>query len=64
MIFDLLEMTEIGDIGNHVGGLWIKKYGDRFYWAISDESDDVRSEEIPEELYREILKFEANRYDY
>lgn len=48
----------IGSIGNYYGGLSVKKDGNRMFWSIENYDGD-RWEEIPEYLYRALLKFEA-----
>ena len=52
--------TTIGKIGNYYGGLNVKAEEDRFYWSIEDW-DGHSWEEIPEALYRALLKFEKAR---
>ena len=55
------KIKQIGDIGNAYGGLLVREQDGRFFWSIEDVVGD-NWEEIPESLYRELLKFgEANR---
>jgi hypothetical protein len=51
---------EIGDIGNHYGGLSAKKEDDKFYWSIRDY-DGHEWSEIPEYLYMTLVQYENNR---
>lgn len=53
------EEQRIGTISNHYGWLLVKTEGGKYYWSIMD-IDPGGWEEIPESLYRELLKFEAN----
>lgn len=54
------KQTEIGDIGNYYGGLWIKTNEDGFYWGI-ENYDGIHWEEIPEKLYNELMEFNHDR---
>ena len=58
-----METIGIGNIGNYYGGLHIAKDDDKFYWLIenydTDFSDRSEFEEIPESLYNELIKFNA-----
>lgn len=47
----------IGEIGNYYGGLHVKEEGGKFYWGV-ENWDGTWWEEIPESLYRELIKFE------
>ena len=49
--------TTIGKITNYYGALNVKAEGDKFYWSIEDW-DGHFWEEIPETLYRALLRFE------
>lgn len=59
------EQQGIGGISNYYGGLVIAKKDGKFYWMIVDDEevfDDVsKYEEIPEELFNQLKKFEENR---
>ena len=46
----------IGTISNYYGGLSAKEVDGKFYWSI-ENYDGEDWEEIPESLYRELLKF-------
>ena len=46
----------IGTIGNAYGGLRVTERDSRFFWSIEDVICD-NWEEIPESLYRELVKF-------
>lgn len=52
--------TSIGEIGNYYGSLEVKEDNGKFYWGI-DNYDEMRWEEIPEELYTALLKYEQAR---
>lgn len=50
---------QVGNIGNFYGGLHVSEKDGKFYWMIQDWHGDVeigQGEEIPETLYRELLK--------
>lgn len=51
------KIKRIGDIGNAYGGLLVREQDGRFFWSIEDVVGD-NWEEIPESLYRELVKFE------
>jgi hypothetical protein len=51
---------EIGDIGNHYGGLSVKKEDGKFYWSIEDY-DGHDWLEIPEYLHMTLVHYENNR---
>ena len=52
---------DIGEIGNSIGGLSVKKSIDgNFYWGIQNHFDLIW-EEIPKELYDNLVKFENER---
>jgi len=53
-------MMEIGSIGNYYGGLTVKEEDGKFYWGI-ENYDGLEWEQIPESLYRELIRFEENR---
>lgn len=50
-----LNNNTIGDIG-----LWVTAQEGKFLWT-TDPDDDAKWEYIPEELYRELVKFEKDR---
>jgi hypothetical protein len=54
------KITEIGDIGNHIGGLSVKKEDGKFYWSIETRFGDAWRE-IPEYLYQTLVKYENER---
>lgn len=54
------EEQRIGDISNHFGGLSVKTENGKFYWGIEDY-DDYDWSEIPEKLYRALVKYESDR---
>lgn len=47
----------IGNIGNYYGGLKILKYNEKYYWDITGYGGDD-PQEITEDLYNELLKFQ------
>ncbi len=51
------ETIEIGCIGNYYGGLHVKRSGDKFLWSIENYTGHDW-EEIPESLYKELVKFQ------
>lgn len=50
----------IGTISNFYGQLEVKEFRGKYYWGIEDWDDTVY-EEIPKELYSELIKYEENR---
>jgi hypothetical protein len=56
-------VTSVGTIGNHYGGLNIKKVKGQCYWSI-ENWDGNHWEEIPQYLYDAILKFEFTPPDW
>lgn len=55
-----MTVTTIGTICNYYGGLSVKAEGGRYYWVI--EGYDSRDwEEIPERLYRALMRYEVLR---
>ena len=50
----------IGDIGNYYGGLSVKTEDGKHYWSI-ENYDGQNWEEIPESLYRALVKYEIAR---
>jgi hypothetical protein len=48
------EKTQIGNIGNYYGGLYIKESNDKYYWSIEDH-DGFRWEQISHSLYTALL---------
>jgi hypothetical protein len=55
----MIEIIDIGGIGNYYGGLSIKEEGGCFYWAI-ENYDGHEWEKIPKLLYDELLAFQAS----
>lgn len=54
----------IGAIGNHYGELYVGRSSDgTCNWGISDNGETYDWEEIPESLYRELIKFEESQND-
>lgn len=47
--------TQVGEIGNYYGGLWVKRINNMCYWSIENYSGD-NWEEIPSALFDELLK--------
>jgi hypothetical protein len=55
-------LVEIGEITNRFGDLYAKIDKNKYYWKISDETEDIDFwEEIPKSLYDELIKFENKR---
>ena len=50
-------IRQIGDIENGYGGLEVKEKGGKYYWSIED-CRDTYWEEIPEELYNQLNKYQ------
>lgn len=50
-------MRDIGTIGNYYGSLTVKECDGKFFWSIEDYAGYIW-EEIPETLYRELIKFD------
>ena len=57
---NITNQREVGGICNYYGGLNIGECEGRFYWSIEDWNDDYW-EEIPESLYRELIKLEERK---
>ena len=51
------EAEPIGNIGNYYGQLSIKTENGKFYWGIEDW-DGTSWEEIPEDLYLTLRRYE------
>ncbi len=51
--------TSIGSIGNCYGSLEVFECASKYYWVIDAPVYDEKYEEIPKNLYDELLKFEA-----
>jgi hypothetical protein len=51
--------TEIGSITNYYGGLLVAEQDGKFYFGI-DSFEPTLWEEISEDLYKELLKHNAN----
>ena len=49
----------VGNISNHYGGLDIKQEKGKYYWGIEDYTN-IDWEEIPEYLYKSLVKFEKS----
>lgn len=47
----------IGCIGNYYGALEVKEDAGKYWWSI-ENWDGHEWEEIPESLYRELIKFD------
>lgn len=47
---------KIGSIRNYYGGLAVKLEDGKYFWSIEDHGGHIW-EEIPEELYRALLKY-------
>ena len=52
----MIDIRQIGNIGNYYGGLVVKKEGDLFYWGI-ENWDGTSWDEIPKSLYDELIKY-------
>ena len=52
--------TGIGTIGNYYGCLSVKKEEDKYFWGI-ENWDGTDWEEIPKELYDNLISFEEKR---
>lgn len=50
----------IGGICNHYGSLQVKEAEGKFFWGI-DDMGHIEWEEIPQSLYKALLKFEKSR---
>jgi hypothetical protein len=53
----------VGEIGNTVGKLHVKKLNGKCYWSIGDW-DGHEWEEIPQYLYDALIKFEFTLPDW
>jgi len=51
---------QIGEIDNYYGELWVVEFENKYYWSIEDWKNSLW-EEIPEDLYRRLVQFEALR---
>ncbi len=51
---------EIGDIGNHYGGLEIMEKDGKFLWGI-ENYNGTAWDEIPKYLYDALVKYETER---
>lgn len=54
--------TEIGNICNHYGGLYVKHYDGQYFWGI-ENYNGTAWERIPESLYNELIKFNSGQDD-
>lgn len=50
-------ITQIGSIYNYYGFLGVREDDGKFYWGIDDHDGDWHWEEIPEYLYKNLIKF-------
>lgn len=57
---NITKQRQVGGISNYYGGLNIGECEGHFYWSIEDWNDDYW-EEIPESLYRELIKLEERK---
>jgi hypothetical protein len=55
-------IKDIGDIGNYYGGLSVKTENGKYYWSIENYNGHGW-QEITEELYSALLKFERKSDD-
>lgn len=59
-----METKSIGTVSNFYGGLYVKKINNKYYWDI-ESYDGVHglkfNEEIPEYLFKALLRFEKQR---
>ena len=53
--------VNIGDVNNHYGGISVSKEGGCYFWALQNWSGDYIAEEITQELYEALIKFEEER---
>lgn len=53
--------VSIGDVSNQYGGISVSKEGGCYFWALQDWSGDYIAEEITQELYEALIKFEEER---
>ena len=52
-----MQIRSIGRITNYYGGLEVKEDAGKFYWGIEDY-DGTSWDEIPEELYTALIKYQ------
>lgn len=52
----MIKVDRVGGIGNYYGGLEVKDDNGVYYWSI-ENYDGHDWEEIPESLYKELIKF-------
>ncbi len=48
--------TEIGDIGNYYGGLFVEESDGKYYWGIENHNG-IHASEIPKYLYDTLIKY-------
>ena len=53
--------VNIGDVSNHYGGISVSKEGGCHFWALQNWNGDYIAEEITQELYEALIKFEEER---
>lgn len=56
-----MKRFSVPDIGNYYGGLELAENDEKYYWCIENYDTDLGNirhyQEIPESLYRELIKF-------
>jgi len=57
----LKDCFPISTIGNYYGGLLVSFDGERYLWGIEGYNDDIEAEEIPYNLFRELVKFDLSQ---
>ena len=56
---DVMAWKRIGAVSNYYGGLHVAEQDGKFFWGIENYTGiDPGAEEIPERLYRELIRFE------
>ena len=53
--------VSIGDVSNQYGGISVSKEGGCYFWALQTWNGDYIAEEITQELYEALIKFENER---
>lgn len=63
-MIDFDQEKRIGTIQNYYGGVFVKKTKDasgiKYWWSVEDWND-IEWEEIPRDLFHELLNFEKER---
>jgi len=54
-------VIEIGNVSNHYGGISVSKEGGCYFWALQNWAGNYLPEEITQELYEALIKFEEER---